>query len=182
MPPLHAPATPTTASHVDVEPAHDRPDGREIFLILRDHVRVVDARAAVRTGRGHRHILHGIDDGGRQALALTTIRRTGLSAGPARRSMRGALRERRGLPIAGPPSGLQLIAQPLVFSAESIALSLSAFEIAPQPLVVVQHLLECRPVTPRRSLSVIAHAPVMPESARQYKSDPVTNYEWSILP
>ena len=176
MAPLYASAASTAAANMHVEAAHHRLNWRKIFLILRDHVGVLDARAAVRTTGRHRHVLHVIDDGRRGAPALSTIRRPRLSAGPARRPMTGALREWRRLSIARPARRLQLPAQPLVFSAQSLALSLGAFEIASQSRVLVQHLLKRRPVTTRRSVGEIAHAPVMPESARPYKADPVTNY------
>ena len=87
-----------------------------------------------------------------------------------------AFREGGGLATPRAARGVQLPAQPLDFAAQPIALALGPFEIAPKPLVLVQHLLERRTVAARRSVGGIAHAPVMPESARQYKSDPVINY------
>ena len=41
VPPLHASATPRTRAHVDAKLADEGTDDRQIFLILRDHVRVV---------------------------------------------------------------------------------------------------------------------------------------------
>jgi hypothetical protein len=174
---LHAAAASTTATAVHIEPAHHRPHGREIFLILRRHMGVVDRPTALRAGRRHRHVLHVIDDGGRRALALSTIRRSRLSAGPPRRSARRAFRERRGLPIAGSTRRLQLLPQPLVFAAQSITFSLDAFEIATQPLDFLPPRLGTRwRVGPDWAIGALTHAPVMPESARQYKSNPVINY------
>ena len=63
--------------------------GRLLFVVI---LLAHDRRRLVHVGV--------IDDGGRRALALSTIRRSRLTAGPPRRSARRAFRERRGLPIA----------------------------------------------------------------------------------
>ena len=128
-------------------------------------------------GWSHAPILHVIDDGGRRALALSTVRRSRLAAGPPRRSARRAFRERCGLPRAGSTRRVQLLPQPLVFAAQSITFSLDAFEIAPQPLDLLPQRLRTRwRVGADWAIGALTHAPVMPESARQYKSDPVINY------
>jgi hypothetical protein len=92
-----------------------------------------------------------------------------------------AFREGSGLPKPGAARRVQLASQPLDLAAQPISLALGPFEIASKLLVLVQHLLDRRPVTARQSVGGITHAPVMPESARQYKSDPVINYRGCCL-
>jgi len=86
-----------------------------------------------------------------------------------------AFREWSGLAKPRPTRGLQLTAQPLHLAAQPIALTFGPFEIMAQSFILLLHLLDRRAAS-GHSVGVIAHASVMPESVRQYKSDPVTNY------
>jgi len=51
MPALHATVTAATLTDVHVEPAHDRLDGRQIFLILRGDMRLAHRLATGWAGR-----------------------------------------------------------------------------------------------------------------------------------
>ena len=86
-----------------------------------------------------------------------------------------AFREGGGLTKPRAARGLQLAAQPLDLAAQPIALTLGPFEIEAQSFILVQHLFDRR-APGGHPVGGITHAPVMPESARRYKSDPVINY------
>jgi hypothetical protein len=94
-----------------------------------------------------------------------------------------AFRERGSLAEAGAPRRLQLVPQALILPTQPIPFSL-------QPRTVGFHAIPLFAQTPDFVFQLIddfvgsarwrvAHAPVMPEFQRQYKSDPVTNYEKS---
>ncbi len=73
---------------------------------------------------------------------------------------------------------LQLIAQPRVFSAQPLAFAFALFQVAPESVDFLSQLFRRGLTRGLRQRLALAHAPVMPESARQYKSDPVINYPW----
>jgi hypothetical protein len=161
-----------------IKSAHHRPHGRQILLVLGRHMGVVDRAPALRAGGGHRHVLHVIDDCGRRSLAVTSMRRSRPTARPAGMGRTHAFREGGGLATPRAPRRLQLIAQPRVFSTQSLALSFALFQVAPESFDLFSQLFRgglTRGL--RQVLGALTHAPVMPESARQYKSDPVTKYE-----
>jgi hypothetical protein len=94
-----------------------------------------------------------------------------------------AFREGGGLAKPRAPRRLQLIAQPRVFSTQSVALSFALFQVPPESFDLLSQLFRgglTRGL--RQAVGALTHAPVMPESARQYKSDPVTNYALVRLP
>ena len=173
---LQAAAASTTPTDVHIESAHHRPHRRQILLILRRHMGVVDRSTALRAGRGHRHVLHVIDERGGRPLAVTPMRRSRPASRSARMGRTHAFREGGGLTKPRAARGLQLAAQPLDLAAQPIALTLGPFEIEAQSFILVQHLFDRR-APGGHPVGGITHAPVMPESARRYKSDPVINYD-----
>ena len=172
---LQAAAASTTPTDVHIESAHHRPHRRQILLILRRHMGVVDRSTALRAGRGHRHVLHVIDERGGRPLAVTPMRRSRPASRSARMGRTHAFREGGGLTKPRAARGLQLAAQPLDLAAQPIALTLGPFEIEAQSFILVQHLFDRR-APGGHPVGGITHAPVMPESARRYKSDPVINW------
>ena len=174
---LCASAASTAPADMHIEPAHHRPHGRQILLILRRHTGVVDCATALRAGSGHRHVLHVINDRGRRPLAVTPMRRPRPASRPAGMGRTYAGREWSGLAKPRAPRRLQLIAQPRVFSTQALAFSFALFQVAPESFDLFSQLF--RGGLTRglwQAVGALTHAPVMPESARQYKSDPVTNY------
>jgi len=171
---------------MDVESAHDRLHGRQVFLILRGDLRVVDDIAAVRTGARHRDVVHLFDLRRDRTSALAPIRRPRLPTGPAGVRHAGSFRKWRGLAKARAPRDLERVRQSRNLSAQSIALPLELRDLVAE----ARHILfALHPVTPkpfvllpqvlgrfRFVLRALPHAFVMPEFFSRYKSDPVINY------
>src|SRR5207245_8755996 len=139
MPALHAAATPLTLSNVDVERANDRPDGREVFLVLRCDGRFHHWSRTVRTHGGQRRVVPLVDVQGYGAVCRPSIRGARLAPGTSRVGRGPILRERRRLPTASPPPRLELPAQSFAFAPQS-------FELSPQ-----------RPAAPLRAAGALGH-------------------------
>jgi hypothetical protein len=89
-----------------------------------------------------------------------------------------AFREGGGLAKSRAARGVQLAAQPLDLAAQPIARSFALFQVVPESFDLLSQLFRGGLTRGglRRAVGALTHAPVMPESARQYKSDPVINY------
>jgi hypothetical protein len=178
---LHASLTATTPSDVDIKAPHDRLHRWQIFLILRRHVRLPHLIATGRARRGHRHIMRLMHDGGHRPLAVPTVSGARLAPWPSWPTFRRALRERRGLARPRPARGLQFVLQTRVLAFQPCPLTLDSRPLRLRPLEFTPQLriLPAQFVDPFRRFPIVGattHAPVMPESSRQYKSDPVTEY------
>ena len=120
-------------------------------------------------------------------MRMATVLASGPTAGPPRRRARRALRERGGLTLPGPTRGFQrdrqsfdlttepipLALQSLVFTAQALGFLMLSLDVTAQTLALPSQLLDGR-------LGIIGgalvHPPVMPESPRRYKLDPLTRY------
>lgn len=183
---LHPAPAASASADMDVESVHDRVDQRQIFLILRGDMRVVDGIAAVRTRARHRDVMHLLDLRRHGALALAPIRGAGLPPGPTRDRGADSLRKRRRLSEPRTPRAFERFRQSRNLSAQSITLPLELRHLVSQTLhiplalhAVTPKLLVLLPQPLNRVRFVIRalpHALVMPESRRPYKSDPVINY------
>jgi hypothetical protein len=110
-----------------------------------------------------------INDGGWTPAALPAIGRAGLAPRAPRPALRRALRERRRLPGPRASRRLQRFFQTGILPLESSAFALRPFEIAPKLLVLAAQF-PVRLGGSRRNITTVgAHAPLMPESERQYK-------------
>ena len=179
MPPLHPTAALPTAADVDIEATHQWADGRQIFLILRGHVRAIDGGATIGTRRRHRHVECVVNHQWNGPPAVATIGGTGLPARTTRMDRRGPFRERGRLPEARATRCVQLLPDSLVLPPRPIPFPLEPRPVGFRAIALLTHagqfvfqLVDDLARTTRRR---IAHAPVMPEFPRQYKSDPVTN-------
>jgi hypothetical protein len=183
MTPLNASLTAATAADMHIEAPHDRLHGRQIFLILRDDVRPAHWIATRWTRRRDRHVVRLVDHGRYRSAALASIGRAHLASRPPWPTLGSALRKRRRLPRTCPTRRLELVLQPRILALESGARSLEPRPVGLRPLQFVSqtHILAPQLLDPIRYRRFVgaAHPLVMPESARQYKSDPVTNYEES---
>ena len=168
MPALHAPAAPATAADMHVKPADQGPDGRQIFLILGRHVRVLDGAAAVRTRARNRHVVRLIDPRRDGAVPLSSIARSRFPSRTTRICRRRALREGRRLAEAGAPGGVEVFAQPLVLAPQSLQLTFDSFQRRAQSGDVFGLL--CDQVV-AGGFKPIGHATVMPELWFRYKSN-----------
>jgi hypothetical protein len=169
MPPLHATLTATALPNVHVKPPHDRLHRWEVFLILRGHARLDDGAATRGTRRRQRYVVDLVHDRGWAPLALPPVPRAALPAGPARMPLRRALREGRGLPRARTAGRLQFLFQTGILALEFSTLAFRLFQIAPELFVLAAQFLDRLRESRRTITTVGAHAPFMPESARQYK-------------
>ena len=154
---------------MDVKAAGDGFHGRQVFLILGRDRRFFHGPSTRRTRRRERHVADFINDDGLTAVALPPIGLARLAPRAPRPALRCALRERRRLPSLRAARRLQFFFQPGILSLEFSAFALRPFEIAPELLVLVAQCLD-RLGGARRNLTTVgAHAPLMPESQRQYK-------------
>ena len=164
---LDAPAAAATAAHMDIETPDERPHGRQVFLILGRHVRVLDGAAAVRTRARHGHVVGFVDHGRHASAPLSPVGRSRLSSGAPRMRRTRPFRERCGLAEAGAPGGVERLVQPLVFASQS-------FPVAPEPLqfraqscyffaLLFDQIVE--------GFRAVGHPTVMPELSIQYKSN-----------
>jgi len=177
MPPVDALLTSAAAPDMHIKAPNDGVHERQIFLILRGDVRLVHGATTPATGRREGHVMHLLHDRRRAPVAMAPVARTGLPTRPTRSPLRGALGERRRLTRARAARGLQLLLHTgqLRFKAGALTvdpatLSFRLLQLAPQFRILSAQLVD-RVI---RSLTIGAstHAPVMPESQRQYKSKP----------
>ena len=170
---LHAPAA---AAHWDIEAPDQRPHGRQVFLILGRHVRVLDGAAGgTRARQGH--VVRFVDHGRNAPTPLSPVRRSRLSSGAPRIRRGRPFRERCGLADAGAPCGVELLAQPLVVASQALAVALEPRQLRAQSsdfFCVFGRIVGGFRFWPG------GHATVMPELPIQYKSNrarTLTNYK-----
>ena len=88
--------------------------------------------------------------------------------GPTRRRRGGALRKRRGLAFGRAPRQVQCLLQPLVLTAQPVALTFHLRPVALRPRQVpTQPIVFSLKVTNR--IGAIRHIEVMPDSRKKYK-------------
>ncbi len=121
VPALHSPPTLDAAAHLDVEPPHQGLNRRQLFLILRRHTVHGDRAAAVGTTRRDRRRVDLVDAWGRLAPPLLPVVRTTPPPRPLAASLPPVLGEGGRLPLAGSPSGLELLFQLLAAALPVVA-------------------------------------------------------------
>jgi len=169
MPALHAAATPLTLSNVDVERANDRPDGREVFLVLRCDGRFHHWSRTVRTHGGQRRVVPLVDVQGYGAVCRPSIRGARLAPGTSRVGRGPILRERRRLPTASAPRRFELPAQSFVIAPQSFDLSPQRLALALGALGAIAQGVDLRMRWRRLITRRIRHADVMPDLRQRYK-------------
>lgn len=177
MAPLHATATRAAATNLDGEGAHDRPNDREILLVLLRGANTAQAARTMRTRRGQRRVMAFVDLGGNRAMGFAPIRAARPSAGASRSPRRGAARERRRLAIHLAARVVELIfevldlfAERVAFVAVAIAVSIRPLMLASQPLDFALLPLELgNQLLTRRRVPLRLHASVMPCLSTKYK-------------
>jgi hypothetical protein len=175
---LDAAMTCRTVANRDRERPDDRPNDREIFLVLDSLVRVDQPAAAVGARGGQRRVISLVDVSRDAAMRLAAIGATGLAARPTRRAARVTARERRGLPKRRAPRQIEVIFEPLDLLAQRIAfltipipILIRAFVLASEPLdfaLLSLQLLD-QLVARRRAPFGPEHVSVMPRFGREYK-------------
>jgi hypothetical protein len=150
--------------------AADWTDDRQIFLILRDDVRVLHSAATRGTRAGQRGGVSFIDPSGHRTPAVAAI---GGPRSPARRTaatLSMGFGERRGLPKARPTRRIELILEALVAALQLIALTLGACQRVAQSRNLLLLSFDQRvAIVRRRRRGHIGHTPVMPEGRTLYK-------------
>src|SRR2546426_2770942 len=171
---LHSSPAATALADMDVKAADERLDRRrQVLLVLGRGVRVIDGSATVRTRGWQRRVVGVIDHWRHRAATLAAIGRPGLPARPLRVRLRRTFRERRGLTIAGPAGGLELLAQLLVLASQSFPLAFRSRQILFEPraisLCTRQFVSESFDDLFRIARRRAAHAAVMPRPRFKYK-------------
>jgi len=121
MPPLHAPMTVSALADRNTKFVDHGPLRWQVFLILRNHAPPPHGAAAVRTVRGQRGLVHGIDLMRPRAMRLPTIGGARFASRSFGMRLRQAARKGRRLPVRAAPCHLQFLAQALVLAAQPIA-------------------------------------------------------------
>ena len=173
MPPLHAPVTVSTLADHDTTFVHHGTLHREVFLILRDHALRPHGPAAVRTPRGQRRVMRGIDLTRPRAMRLPAIGGARFAPRPLGLGFRQATRERRRLTIRAPTRHLEFLSQPLVVAAQPLAFVLRPHQILAEAFdlacLIVDDLLGVS--RRRRILRAPRHPSGMPDSRAEYKKE-----------
>jgi hypothetical protein len=152
-----------------MERANDRPDGREVFLMLRRDGGFHHRSRTVRTHGWQGRVVRLVDVQGHGPVCRAPIRRARFAPGTSRVRRGPIFRERRRLPTASAPRRFELLAQSFVFapqpfdlSPQRLALSLGAFRSFAQRVDLIGR---------RWGIGgpVIWHAVVMPDPRKKYK-------------
>jgi hypothetical protein len=93
---LYAAATSLTLSNVHLERANDRPDGREVFLMLRRDGRFHHRSRTVRTHGWQGRVVRLVDVQGHGPVCRPPIRRARFAPGTSRVRRGPIFRERKG--------------------------------------------------------------------------------------
>ncbi|MGH9163578.1 MAG: hypothetical protein ACRD2X_26790 [Vicinamibacteraceae bacterium] len=151
------------------KPAHDGPDDRQIFLILRGQVRAMHVAATGGTRDGQRRLVGFIDPPRHGPVVVAPV---GCARAPARRATAAlpvSFRKRRGFPEACPARRIELILEPLVTSLQPITFALGARQRLAQLRNLVLLSFDQRVAIIRRWGALNGHAFVMPELPSSYK-------------
>lgn len=169
VPALHAPTAGRTRPDVHAELADDGSHHRQVFLILRDHVRAVHVATTrgARAGQGGGVSL--IDPPGPRSCAVAPIRRPRASARRPAGALLVGLGKGRGLPKARAACRIELILELLVPALQPIALTLGARQRVAQPRNLLLLSLDQRIAIVRRRRAFLGHTCVMPEARNWYK-------------
>src|SRR5262245_14658209 len=175
MSPLHARPTAATAADMHIELAHVRPHDWQILLNLDRHPRFRQATAAPRTGGWERHVNQLVDGGWRLTMTMSAVAPTSTTTCWLRIRCRRPLRQRCRLSLTCALRSGELFLQPLVLALQPLARLFRFLKLPPQAIdFSIEVFGRGRFLLGR--LAVVDHAPVMPESARRYKRNPLTSY------
>ena len=173
MPALDATATRDTAADRHVEAPDDRPDHREVFLILRRDACPLHRASTAGTRLRQRCLVGHVDVGGNRASGAAPIPATGVSPPWPPATLRPIFGERGRLPEPGAPRGIQLALQALVVPLQTIALTRQARHVVAQVrqcfcLLLDQLVARVLRVL-RRTRPLIGHTRFMADSREKYK-------------
>ena len=161
--------TPLTLPNMDVKRADDRPHRRQIFLVLHRQPRFDHRTGTAGTHGRQRRIMGLVDVSGDGSVSRPPIRRARLSTGPPRVQRTPILRERRGLPTAGAPRGLEFSAQALVLAAQPFVLPPQRLAIPPGAIRTFAQRIDLVACRGRVAGPFIWHVDVMPDPPKKYK-------------
>ena len=176
MPPLDPAATRDTAAHLHVKAPDDRPDHREVFLILRRDAGQLHRAPTAGARRRQRRVIRHIDMRGNRAPGAAPIPATGPSSPWPAAALRAIFGERGRLPEPGAPRGIELLLQAFTPALPSIAVALRPRQVvaqAPEFFLLVPDQLVAFVVGWTRAL--IGHARFMADSRKKYKYEFVTS-------
>jgi hypothetical protein len=174
MPALHAPATVATAADVDGELPHRHARDRNLFLILQRYTRFVYRSSAGGTLGRQGRVVPFINPARVSASTFRPVPSARFPAG-AFRIPRQRLGKRRRLATSGPPGRLEFVLQSINPPLQAIILALELIPLALGPLRALSPPWIFSLILRRRGRQ-LRHAAVMPESAAQYKINPLNSY------
>ena len=167
---LHAPPTPDTPADVNGKLPDDRPNERQIFLILGGDPGGHHRLATTRARGGERRVVGLIHARRHRPASPATIGRTTAPPRPPTCALRAIFRKRGGLAEPRAPRRIQLLLDAFVSSFPAITVSLRTGQFLTQPRDLVLLSLDqivTIVIGPLRAF--VGHARVMPEGRTLYR-------------
>src|SRR5262249_12377912 len=172
MPALHAPVALRAFADVDAKVADDRPLDGQILVVLRHDAPLAHPAATVRTPRRQPRVVAFVNVRGKRSMCAPSIGRAALAAGSLRVGFRKATRKWSGQSMGFAACGLELLSQPFVFTAETIAFDLRPSQVFAQAFDLARLIVDDPlRVRRRRIRRTPRHAAVMPERRSKYKPE-----------
>ena len=170
MPALDPSTTGDTAANFHVESPDDRPNHREIFLILGGNAHHVQRAPTIRARRRERRVGGHVHVRGNRTSRSAAIAGVGAPTRPPTPALRATLRERRGRPEPGPPCGVELLAEAFTLALPPIPVTLRARQLLAQTSdLFLLPLEQIVAFGPGRLCALIDHTRFMAASRQKYK-------------
>jgi hypothetical protein len=166
---LDAPTAARAVADFDAKFADLRPHRRQVFLILRDDVKVDDCPVTVRTRAVNLDVVVFLDMRRHGPVPMPSVGRTRFAAGTLRRRPRSALGKGRSLTIPGATRGLKFSAQSLILVPEPIAFAFELRDAITKRVVLLTKRLRGWGRRGRSAFVLGRHVDVMSHLAAQYK-------------
>ena len=174
---LDAAATGDTAADLHVEAPDDRPDHREVLLILGCDADDVQRAPTARAHPRERRVVGHIHTGGHRASRPTAIPDAGAPPRPPTPALRAILGERGGLTEAGAARRIELPLQSLVVPLQSIAFAFHGAVLTLRTHQLVAQVRQLLLLALDQFLTVLAgpagvlscHTRLMADSLEKYK-------------
>ena len=170
MPAVDPSTTGDTAANFHVESPDDRPNHREIFLILGGNAHHVQRAPTIRARRRERRVGGHVHVRGNRTSRSAAIAGAGAPTRPPTPAPRAPLRARRGRPEPGPPCGVELLAEAFTLALPPIPVTLRARQLLAQTSdLFLLPLEQIVAFGPGRLCALIGHTRFMAASRQKYK-------------
>ena len=169
VPALDATTTRHTPAHLHVEAPDDRPDDREVFLILRCDAVQLDGAPAARAHGRQRRVVGEVDVSGNRAPGAGTIPSPGPSPPGQPAALRPIFGKRGRLSEPRASRGIEVALQALVLPLQPITLTRHPRQLIAHACEFFGLLLDPRALIVGRTRPLIGHTRFMADSGKKYK-------------